>query len=191
MSSKNILQEYCQKNHIDLPVYTTTEIGNQRFESKLVWDECTYISHGNSKKEAEKKVAKIVFDSIQTQIKKCKQTITDSIFFVDIENKPEFLRELKTQYHIETGLYGFAKKDHPSVIKNQNLGVCVCTSSGYRDAADILMIGTVFTLVETIPKNYWIYLVSSDHFVYGLRDILLEKGFTKVLILASVSNIQK
>jgi Double-stranded RNA binding motif len=68
MSSKNTLQEYCQKRKLPIPVYDTVQINNGEnppiFESSLIFDDIIYKAQGRTKVGAEKDVAKIVCEHL-------------------------------------------------------------------------------------------------------------------------------
>lgn len=61
-------------------------------------------------------------------------------------------------------------------------------NSGDKDAADVLMIATVGELLEKTNSNCIIYLVSRDHFIYPLKEVIESKG-GKGIIFTEASEI--
>ena len=69
-SAKNILQEYFQKNKLPLPTYETTQTNENKypplFESTLVFNKISFHGYGKSKVNAEKEVAQMVCDNLES-----------------------------------------------------------------------------------------------------------------------------
>ena len=99
MSNKNILQEYCQKNKLDMPIYTSRSDGpahqlNWYCKIKVSDIEIETPNPSNSKTNAEQSVAKLALDQIKSNLKTNLKTnptiesdIINSVFLIDLENK--------------------------------------------------------------------------------------------------------
>lgn len=118
MSSKNILQEYCQKNKLDFPIYETYRIDGTDnlpiFECSINFLNKIYKSTGNSKICAEKNAASIVCNEIvnnhqikfsNSEIKK-ENVIRNNVFYTlsqKYSNILEILDELFENIYLIDG----------------------------------------------------------------------------------------
>jgi len=134
MSNKNILQEYCQKNKLDMPIYMSKFTGPAH---KLDWFckikvldiEIETVNPSNSKINAEQAAAKLVLEHLETiQLSNSKQSTEstyddseiNSIYLIDLENKPMFNQKMNSN-----SLYiGFHNSLHHSVSKYIDWHVC-------------------------------------------------------------------
>jgi hypothetical protein len=104
MSFKNKLQEYCQKNKLGFPTYSTQRCGGSNhkplFESTLTLNEKLFVGvKSSSKKEAEQNVAELCYSILFSSLKP--EEIHPSkpfIVYIDLENKPNVVTEFLEKF---------------------------------------------------------------------------------------------
>jgi hypothetical protein len=184
MSSKNILQEYCQKNGLPLPSYTTMIVNDNKtlpvFESSIMFNKVIYLARGSTKIAAEKAVAQEVCQILPNPAKSSPLSICQKysdlisvpveiysrIYLIDGDNcmvtNDETFDDTDSLF-----IYFVAKNSTKrSVFSHQEKfsNCCVFISdSTNRDATDHLLtfyLGKMSVLWNN--KNY--YIVTKDHF---------------------------
>ena len=107
MSSKNLIQEYCQKNNLNIPVYKTERVGGEDhkpiFISSLIFNDKEFkSSEWSSKKAAELEVAGHLFNfliSIKKEVViKNSEDNYNYFIFVDAENVDLKLEDIYSEY---------------------------------------------------------------------------------------------
>lgn len=188
MTSKNILQEYFQKNRLELPKYKTQRLGGSDhqpvFVSEVILHDGRVFTgtQESNKKAAELNVAQKVLNEIDFKPKKAVSTFNLKRkvgIFVDLENKPSIVEEINDSTDISVDIFAFASRDHPSLLKLKQTEInCVKVEvpSTRKDGADIGLIMSVGGFLFREDYEDFI-IVTSDH--YG--DCLVE----------CVSNIDK
>ena len=200
MNPKNQLLEYCQKNKIEYPKYETNKISEQHFQSKvsitLLTGEylCIIGTKANDKKTTEKDASERLLKKINNTIWNKKKIYNKKHIgiFVDYENKPIFHEQLNEFYDLDKSFIFtnlFISKFHHMInkIKDYNMpkgNIFVCESS-YKDSADTFMIYMVSKLEDEYDI---IILISNDHFIYSLKDILSSNN-KKVFIINNIEDI--
>ena len=203
MSSKNILQEYCQKNKLDMPIYTSRSAGQAH---KLNWFCKITVSDiiiestepSNSKTSAEQLVATLALEHMASI--KSIPTIESidpidpikSVYLIDLENKPSFNKKLNPN-----SLYiGFHNSLHHSIPKYADWHLCLSPdiglessksgkllyliTGGVADLVDHLITLLIYPLVAYLKLNQHIrtvYIVSGDHAGFCTKtclDLALE-----------------
>lgn len=190
MSTKNKLQEYCQKHQLDLPEYRTRRISQLTdlplFESILVFQNVTYQGQGLNKIAAEKDVADKV----------CQHLIDNEVNMPQFEVKYHSVRTLPIDkyqhiYLIDGDncqvsnlnifnqksnffIYFIAKNNTkvvPFIHQKDYINCCVMISESIgRDAVDHLLtfyLGQLTLLWA--DRDY--YVVTRDHFGECLTKI--------------------
>lgn len=185
MSSKNELQEYCQKNRYPLPVYNTS-ILNEKFVCSVFvsFIRDPFVSEGyTSKREAEKDAASKVMEYINSTF----SSVTTprvvkkrgGAIFIDAENKQNETIDLIKNYDTDgVEIYVFYTKDHPVGIKFERAKIfdypnvhSITTSSHHRDSADNLLI----MHIGQLRTRYSLYIIlTNDHFADSVVDIINE-----------------
>jgi Double-stranded RNA binding motif len=180
MSSKNILQEWCQKMKLPLPIYNTVRIGGDDthpiFASTVTigGNYFTETEIGCSKIEAEKAVAKTAYDTPKLSLSQKYADIRDipidnyrKIYLIDGDNY-HITEEKVFEESSSLFIYFVAKNNtgHIPVIQQQTYENCcifISDSIG-RDAVDHLItfyLGKMSILWNN-EKNY--FIVTRDHF---------------------------
>jgi hypothetical protein len=177
MSYKNKLQEYCLKNGFELPIYSSSSIG----ESHLpLWKSIVYVSNVNfsceysfpSKVKAEQFVAMNAYQYLQPKTDYQKQYTNPSwIALIDIENiQPKIYYNKPVEYHIFLSEY--------SSIDTSEYKDCIVhkINSSSNEATDHLMTYEAGRLLYTKPdiKNYLI--LSRDKSSGILNNLLKRDG---------------
>lgn len=180
MSSKNIIQEYCQKRGWAIPIYNTETLDQSRFpsfQSTIIIPELEIEVTSDifpNKKEAQTNAATKAYQLINSNQSKNninKKLNSNIKFFVDVENKPNFVEEFIKIYgeKFTHHLICFISFDHPlkyRLNKVKDLQV-ITTPSQNKDGADVAI---VYELGRRFKKNIQYYIVSSDHFAISLAD---------------------
>jgi hypothetical protein len=194
MSSKNNLQEHCQKNKLDIPKYNTVRIGgddhNPIWQSDLTVFNKTFTAQGKTKKEAEQQVAdaatknivnlKVTVDTSPTQysrsqkynsINDIKFAHYDNIVLVDAENQD---LDEKITDNKKTLFIMFAAKNTSKnwVFKFQELynNTCIFLSECVgKDAADHLLTFYLGKLSVIAPDKKY-YVLTKDHYGEYLQN---------------------
>lgn len=189
-NSKNKLQEFCQKNDIELPKYTTECItcegdNRPRFQSsvRINWDKIynTSGSIENNKKHAELMAAKAMLHLIKGinkgKIKHYSRGILDICVYIDLENVSlgNFF-----EYHKfpDKGFYfvGVATSSHPSLKSVPEFIKIITVDSDHKDAADTLIIFDIGRSVEHSGGTY--IIVTKDHFAAPLCEIINSERYS-------------
>ena len=203
MSSKNKLQEYCQKNKISLPIYSSNSRG---FSNELEWFatvkiidlhiEASTINSSNSKTIAEQKVADMVLNKLDFETNKLEKIDFNkikSVVLIDLENKPTFKYNLTSDC-----LYiGFHNSIHHSLSKYTNWHICTTSNindeiiksnsnqllylieGGVPDLVDHFMTMFTYPLIFYLESNnliQTIYIISGDHAGFCTKACI-EKAF--------------
>ena len=197
MSNKNILQEYCQKNKLDMPIYASKSDGpahqlNWYCKIKVSGMEIETVNPSNSKTNAEQLVAKLALEQIKLSTKinpDIESDTIDSIYLIDLENKPVFGKKLNP-----FSLYiGFHNDLHHSIPKYADWHVCstpdiskelaesksnkllYLITGGVSDLVDHLMSMLVYPLATYLKSNSTIRtvnIVSGDHAGFCTKSCL-------------------
>ena len=180
---KNILQEFCQKNKLPLPKYTSvtnhTSQGEFISEVTIYYNDQVVSKQGSrerTKKEAEKSAAAFMLLKIEeirkTMIKKY-DTEHDIYVLIDLENiHIGYYFDLKSfgeNYHF----VGFATAEHASLRSVPSWLSIKTIKSDRRDAADTLIIAHAALLINEISEGE-IVIVTKDHFGPSLVDYIHE-----------------
>jgi hypothetical protein len=187
-SNKSILNEYCQKNKLDMPVYHTTSSNDT---NRLYWNcklkfldtELETDISSTSKINAEQQVAGLALEYLKTNSNtspKLTEEYSGAIYLIDLENKPAFGINLNTN-----NIYiGFHNSIHHSIPKYADWHECKSSclenelslsqtnkliyliEGGVSDLVDHLMTMFVYPLVmylKTNPSIQTVCIVSGDH----------------------------
>lgn len=198
MSSKNELQEYCQKRNIPTPKYVTKFVGGEPHAP--LWQSTAFIGGQgtsftflgkvfSSKKKAELSAANKAMEYIdKIKIKSIvsinpsdqhteKTSPIVSAILVDVENATDSLKDL-LQGPCITGvdIYLFFSTANPfiekytDVIQEHKLKM-IEVPSKHRDAADVALTLAMGRFVERMKyKNY--FIITRDHFADALVECL-------------------
>jgi len=192
---KSKLNEFAQKNNLDLPIYNTTRLGgddhNAVWVTTINFNNMTIKSEPNkSKKDCENEVAKKIYDSIsEKKIQEYKMKTLDMIDFtkyknimlIDVENVDFNLDPLK---YVDTLFILFMSKNSTKrkmlyLNDNENCLVLI-TDSVISDASDHYLTFTLGQLTILL-KNIKYYVYTKDH--YGA---ILEKLVPNLKFICSL-----
>ena len=195
MSSKNKLQEYCQKYGYDMPVYHTIRIENTEahlplFDSYIIFNQKQYGPYeylrAKNKKDAEKNIAEYVVNDLYKNAENNKIVYNGKqklCLMIDIENKQKIIDEIEFSIDVQNiDIYLFLSKSHHSA-ENKKLyeKYNMMVIDGIRsDAADTNMIFAAGKLYKDYDK---MGIVTGDHFGQTLVEILVNHGLESKLLL--------
>jgi len=200
MNYKGLLQEYCQKNKVELPKYSIKTKGFKKYiclelcnnfyemeilfinEKKKVWQQsiAEYVYNLIIKKEEEKKLK----FNLKTDYSGKKIVA----LFIDIENKQKIIDEIRSK--INTEYKEFIENIDIFIVLSTNhhlyeklkvpdfYEICSVDSS-YKDAADIYLsylCGSKCHLYEHVG------VLTGDHFGNSLVDIINHEGIEGKLL---------
>lgn len=177
ISSKNSLQEYAQKNKLDLPIYTSSSIGGM-WVAYLNFNLKKYTSEPHlNKVSAEKQVADIALQDLKNnKVYINLKTVNKTIIFIDVENRRNdisyFIDNVKSE---NINILGFVSDYKDAVKKYDDSRVnIVSVPSSRKDASDI---GLSFLLGSFLSsKTYENYIIiSGDHFAKVLEECINGK----------------
>lgn len=188
-SSKNCLQEFCQKLSLDLPVYNTIDTSNGFLcIVELNYNDKIYkaSSVARNKKYASKAAADCLLETLKTNIQKSVINIESRLninkkyyIMIDLENvNSDIFCSYDIEITLNTKVIGYATKGHPS-LNSTNLPDYLkikTTNCSRLDAADILMCMEAQKILNTNKDEPVFIIVTGDHFGEVLKDILIEKG---------------
>lgn len=178
---KNILQEFCQKEKIDLPVYETSIFEDGFVSTAYVKLEDQILFAGgkfkNKKKQSELSAAKHLLGKLNTYLEDNKVDIfpnKPTRILVDLENIP--INDLFSKYNFENVIFEIFATENSSCLtkldKKSDILMNIHTvKSSRRDAADILMTLYVRQLFYN-QEN--LIIITKDHFGDSLMDCLDE-----------------
>nr|QBK86428.1 MAG: double-stranded RNA binding motif-containing protein [Marseillevirus LCMAC102] len=189
MFSKNKLQEFFQKNNLPLPEYITSRIGGNAHDPVWVTDVELYngsLYKGDpqaTKKKAELSAATIALSQIHNIECLQNKPLHNFLFkksikiFVDIENKPNFIKVFVNKVASENiEIYGFVSKGHPQCLQYSELNDIrfhlFPIPSTRKDGADIGLIMHVGIILQKQSTDTVYIIVSNDHFADALVDCI-------------------
>lgn len=163
-NKKNLLQEYCQKNKLNNPVYHSKQsIDGWISTATITIKDKVYCSESDSFKKkvwAEINVASKLLETIESDIISENDNVKDIIYVIDLENKPVFGKKLNNDnfyfgFITDThGSYGKYNDWHPinddniedtSKINNKLL---FSIHGGYADLADHYMTCMMYPILS-------------------------------------------
>lgn len=199
MSSKNLLQEYCQKNNISLPIYKTDRSDktgqdhNPTWKSNVIINKMSFSGIGSTKTKAEliaaqiayehitlKTIAKPIIEIVRKQKVKSLEDIDfgafDKIILVDGENCNV------NQIDDANVLIFVAKNTTKNIVfelqsKYDNYYVFISDSVG-KDAADHLLTfyaGQLHVLNKNPDAQY--FVLTKDHYGEFLEKFMYNCKF--------------
>lgn len=203
-SYKNLVQEYFQQNGLPIPLYATIRTDKEGKDHQPIWytqlqlDEKIYDAYGNSKKEAESKVAeKAYLDYCSKQPKEVvverKQKVNnitdidfskyDMILMIDGENCDLDIN--KINHNVLVLLFAAKNTTKNKIFEYQtkysNCYVFLSQCVG-KDAADHLL--TFYAGKLSMITNKKMYVLTKDH--YGE---FLEKFMDNCKFICSLDEI--
>lgn len=201
MSWKNKLQEYCQQNHIDLPIYNVTPIlsdGIIMFKATVAVNGKVFDgSESPTKRGTESSAAEVAYKSIT----EC--NYYHVIYVIDLENNPYFARD-----YDECILYvGCISSTHNSIRKYSNWKratnrdflqqskssnkLLYTIDGGYKDLVDHLMtllMSSVASYVSRSKANTKVVIATSDQSgMCNKRCLKLDSEYLNVRYLIDSS----
>lgn len=204
MSYKNNLQEFYQKKNEPLPKYVTKKVGGQPHQP--LWSSMVLVADGSTyygeelgdKKAAEQSAAKIAYEFIirkaKTQLK-IKEIDNKIIFFVDGENKPNFVNQFYDHYKAPNSIIKFYTTDgHPSQNKikqftnNPNFELHVAHSTRANSVDTLILIDLGRSL--DFYYDYQFILVSSDKFAPAAVENLTNEHIS-IISVREFEQLQK
>lgn len=183
MSSKNQIQEFCQKRGLSMPKYLTTRLPSPahqpEFVSKLAFNNSTFEGEiASSKRRAELSAAEIALQSLEEE-KITQQIVYDGppvLILVDLENQPRAVEQLQERINLDasTNIYILvfvSKISHLSeqVWDNERIKKHIVPSVR-SDAADTYMIFMAGLWSTDLSYRNFI-IMSRDHFAKTLEEI--------------------
>jgi len=126
VSEKNILQEYCQKNQLEFPVYTTRSEGQPH---QLLWYATLYLDLGytkiliettvptTSKTAAEKVAARLMLDKIQTMTENMINKTTNTPPVIIQKTVPKIITEPGIENNGTSAIYLIDLENKPYFSK--------------------------------------------------------------------------
>jgi hypothetical protein len=194
---KNILQQYCQKHKLPVPIYKTKSKGHQH---KLLWKARVILfdgsaingSYTSTKVHAEMIAAENALKYIVKSNKPNKpnngyrEVQKRTCLLVDVENLPSFIDDVVSNIR-GLDIYGFVGKHHCLVDKDlPNNAIKIVSPSTRKDGTDSCMQMYVGYLL-TLNKYDTYYIATRDHFGGALVDVIL--GSNEILGL-DIKNIK-
>ena len=169
---KNKLQEFCQKNKIDLPFYDTysmKELKTITWISNVEYDGILFTSDKfASKKEAEKSVAQSVLDYINSSAKK--SLPPRSCILYDAENMGNFIDQINLHYE-NVDIYYFVNRNHHSINKEYPNVIKMISEACDRDGSDCYLMLTLGTFLFQDKYDYY-FVSTRDHFANSLSTLV-------------------
>ncbi len=175
---KNKLQEYCQKNGLDLPIYETND-GFISTVSIILENKCKLSGTGNIKKKkkaSEISAAKKLIEVLKTYLEKNKITFVSELptrILIDLENVN--LDKLFDKYNFKNYIFDVFISNEDCLKKlgkyRDNVNIYRVKSSR-RDAADILMVLELGTIIAKSSQKLNVIVFTHDHFGDALMDCL-------------------
>ena len=186
--AKNLLQELCQRQGHDLPIYHSTQMGpphQPKWSStvfltsrsaKFFGDECS------TKKSAETNAADKALKALSSSTVSTLELIPtveikkSVCLMVDVENLPKLISQLPIVKGPWT-IYAFVGKHHPLASVDYNSEVSVVLSpSSHQDGTDTCM--QVYTGMLLTLICHELYLIATrDHFGAALVEMIKTTGF--------------
>lgn len=194
---KNILQEFCQKQKITLPSYTTVKTPTGfRSSVKIEYNQEIIEKTGDvelSKKEAEKSAAEktIIYLDRLIQQNKLKYDSFHHIYcMVDMENIYMGNFFVNKVFNNMFKFIGFSTQGHSSLqIKPSEIDPVYTIESSYRDACDVLMIGHICREVDKLEFKE-LYILTGDHFGEPLVQYLSTLTSKRIIYVKSVEDLE-
>lgn len=213
MNHKGLLQEFCQKKHLDLPKYETSPTQNKWSSTVIVGKIRVTGGPFDSKKESEADAARLALEQLSK--KKCSFDPNNKewkIYMIDLENRPCF--DLPDSQNLYIGFLG---KNHHSVKKYRDwyVGFSVdlekvvpellmsraftnrilyTIDDRVRDTADHFMSAMISPIIKflmnTPNESPQIVIVTGDHAgncTKACFKVFLEEIATKIKV--TVSNV--
>lgn len=190
MSYKNRLQEWCQSNKVEFPVYTSVSFGEPhqlQWKASILINNKTYNSSFSypSKILAEQDVAQLTLISIASNqlnppnlfISSESKTSDLYIAFIDLENVNYSIKTKPINLTIYCYISSFS-----SVLTNvwEPLATIIKVDSAITDAADHLMSYHVGKLLHTLDKSTKLIIASRDKTSAVLHQMLIADGYDTV-----------
>ncbi|MCA9330002.1 hypothetical protein KDA11_05110 [Candidatus Saccharibacteria bacterium] len=182
MSSKNSLQEYCQKRQMPLPLYSVWQTADNMFQASVNLEDMVFWSgHCRRKKDAELDAAARALGAIEAKPVPT-QTVEVSegnYLIIDLENVgPKRANEMLAKYR-GINIYVFASKNHPTWNKFAAEHVTrIETIPGRRDGADVQIAFHMGYLVHEVPPSSHFIIWTADHFGFALAECIRAHGHT-------------
>ena len=177
---KGLLQEFYQKSHKRVPVYTQHKCKNGQFKSSVLCPDGTNFQSDKSfakKVDADQYVAKIAYDSVYVVKEKKEVCFDDWEFFIDLENRPKAVDYLLSTFIVNATspfIHVFVSKESPLSTQSFDDKYVVkhVINSDKRDGADVGMIIYLARrdTFQAFRKNAWI--VTNDKFASTVTDLI-------------------
>lgn len=213
LSTKNKLQEYCQKNRISFPEYDTKRPENSAtgwISSLKLVNNSAVSSVFNRKSDAEKDVAEKMLELLKenqdVKVEEKQYEISlhdisvmccsvDTICLIDVENIPKSLSLSPHSIPNNLLVIGIAGYRSSYAEKNFPFNKHIIRSAG-KNASDYMISFLVGYIVGTLSEQH-VYesnhthrfiLVSKDHYVETMKTCLQQQGY-KCEIAVSVNEM--
>jgi hypothetical protein len=203
MNYKNKLQEFCQKDNLGFPIYTSTYT-DLLWKSSVSWNELKFNStlEHNNKRSAEQDAAKNAYVYFMTNINQCSSKINTTIdnqvdgedlknpyktiILIDLENiQPDIFQISNGQlYEIHCFLSNFSTVN---TQKYSNHSVHIINSGANNAADHLLTFKTGELCTHNKPENTIFNIVSRDKTSEILVKILQDKGYKVIHYTSSKS----
>lgn len=198
---KNKLQEYCQKNGLNLPKYHSTWSGNPH---EPQWSTTLEISlnHHNqtsqvlqfmgftckSKKEAEKSAASDVLRYIDSITVKKKNYVFDHyqdqakfLLFIDLENCPHMHKQQFPKNYYVIGFVSMCSPIYNKISEIKKNMAIVTIKKARKDLVDHLMSFYIGNILSTIKNDQKVLIATKDNAGMCVIDILQTLGISAEL----------
>lgn len=177
-SAKNKLQEYCQKQHLALPIYTVVRVGGPDhqplYQATLCCDDRSFTGEiYPSKTQASVAVAEQALKVLMEREPSRKMGMgTRTVLFVDVENMPNFIDEVVKKIDGMT-IYAFVGHHHCLAKKTWGPSnvIKIISHSTRLDGTDTAM--QVYVGYHLTLNNYdRYYIATRDHYGSALVEMI-------------------
>lgn len=192
-NAKNLLQEWCQQNQLDLPVYNTEVMSN--FENNPFYTATVYVNQQSfrgpvrwNKKDAQMAVAEIAWAVVQKFNEQQKIIYKGPLttILIDVENKPKVIEDIYNWINLIQSphlvIVGIISKNHPLAFRESGVWSQINKTSLLKinsvrsDASDTWMTFLAGKLLAQGVLGQRCLIVSQDHFSQTLVECLQEHG---------------
>lgn len=172
-SFKNTLQEFCHKNNLPHPVYTTQHV-NTQFQSNVKVDEYNVTSNMfTTKQAAETHAAELLYKKLVKSVQINISPKNQPLILIDGDRCSDVAMKIQ-EYFIGLDLanvYLFVNSNYEPP-KNMIIPNIIRAKSGAKNASDVELIYNATQLYQTQTH---IIIVSKNQMMAALQDILADK----------------
>ena len=179
---KSQLNEYCQKNKLPFPEYTSTIVAEQTFKINAVWNDSAYTLDETfpNKKSAEEAIAKLMFKTIVPKSTTIETNLSteNCVLVIDLDNQWSNCKEIQHTPFKQVIAVGGCRCPVEKVSFNCDNVVIEKVESTHKDAADYRLCWLVAENYKNWETSTSIYIISTDYAIQNIATMLNDKGYT-------------